>query len=178
MKLFEPTTIKKLYDENNKEYTDYNYLLGQIMSANLEVQHMLHNLQTQNIRKFYMSDKDYDKCNEYTFYLAFDMIDISNFIFANGDIIINPVYKPKIIITKKMRKEVWMKRNQTSMVGKCFCCDANIELDNFHCGHIIAEIRGGQTILSNLEPICMGCNLGMKTQNLNDYKNTLVAFNS
>ena len=178
MNLFEPNMVKKLYDDNNQEYTDYNYLLRQIMRANFEAQRILHDLQIQNTRKFYMSDKDYDKCNEYIFYLAFDMIDIRKFIFEDDDIIINPVYRPKTTITKKMRKEVWMKRNQTSMLGKCFCCNTNIELDNFQCGHIVAEVRGGQTILSNLEPICAGCNLGMKTHNLNDYRNTLIAFNS
>ena len=36
---------------------------------------------------------------------------------------------------------------------------------SFHCGHIIAEAKGGETIVSNLKPICQNCNSSMGTTN-------------
>jgi len=178
IKLFDPTLVKQLYDTDRRNYNDYEHLFGKIMYTNLEAQQKLNDFQTQNIRHYYMSDKDYDKCRSNDFYLAYDMIHIANFIFnIDDDIIIDANYRPKKAIPQKIRKEVWKKRNK-SLNGNCYCCNAEIEYDNFHCGHIIAESKGGPTILSNLEPTCMNCNLGMRTQNLDDYKNILLSFNS
>ena len=40
---------------------------------------------------------------------------------------------------------------------------------SFHCGHIIAEVNGGDIIVSNLKPICQNCNSSMGTKNINDF---------
>lgn len=40
---------------------------------------------------------------------------------------------------------------------------------SFHCGHIIPECKGGETILSNLKPICQKCNLSMGTNNMEEF---------
>ena len=53
---------------------------------------------------------------------------------------------------------------------KCVCCNVtDITQLSFHCGHIIAEINGGQTNVSNLKPICQNCNSSMATKNMDDF---------
>ena len=79
----------------------------------------------------------------------------------------------RIKIKKPLRTAVWKKRNGDIMTGKCYCCDNVLEFDDFHCGHINSVFFKGETILSNLEPICQTCNLDMGIKNLNDYKNEL-----
>jgi len=173
--LFNPDAVKKLYDDsNNGNYNDVDFFKDSIMRGNSDAQLKLLEMQVRNVRQYCMTNKDYDKCSNNNFFIAYDNINISDFIFNNlDDIEIGCPFKPKIKIPSKLRKEVWKKRNGSNMNGTCFCCNDNLEIDNFHAGHIIAEILGGQTILSNLEPICIGCNLGMGTQNLNDFKRSL-----
>jgi hypothetical protein len=53
---------------------------------------------------------------------------------------------------------------------KCLCCKTiDIIQMSFHCGHINPECRGGETILSNLKPICKTCNLSMGTKNMDEF---------
>ena len=55
---------------------------------------------------------------------------------------------------------------------KCLCCGVNeIKMSTFHCGHVIAEANGGSTTVDNLRPICSACNLSMRTENMNTFKN-------
>jgi hypothetical protein len=73
-------------------------------------------------------------------------------------------------ISRKLRLQVWRKRNN-SIVGKCYVCgDKNTTFENFQCGHIIAYYYGGESTLNNLEPICSSCNNDMGTENLDRYK--------
>lgn len=83
-------------------------------------------------------------------------------ILFNGE---NKIQYKKKHIPHKVRIEVWKKYNK-EIEGKCYICKDVIHIDTFHCGHDIAEINGGQTILSNLKPICSSCNLSMGTQNM------------
>ena len=62
---------------------------------------------------------------------------------------------------------------EDSLKGNCIVCVNEIDYDNFHCGHIKSVFYGGETTLSNLEPICASCNLNMGTQDLNVYKKEL-----
>ena len=80
-------------------------------------------------------------------------------------------YRVKIL--KKLRRDVWEKRNKNLMKGECFCCSKQIEYDNFQCGHIKSVFFRGETILSNLEPICSCCNRDMGVKDLHYYKNEL-----
>ena len=53
---------------------------------------------------------------------------------------------------------------------KCLCCNVtDINQMSFNCGHIIAECKGGETILKNLKPICQNCNSSMGTLNMDDF---------
>ena len=53
----------------------------------------------------------------------------------------------------------------------CWCCGvASIDKGiGWHCGHVVAEIDGGESDVSNMRPVCAGCNLGMGTQNMLGY---------
>ena len=53
---------------------------------------------------------------------------------------------------------------------KCLCCKStDITQMSFHCGHVTAEVNGGELIVSNLKPICQNCNSSMGTKNMNDF---------
>ena len=56
---------------------------------------------------------------------------------------------------------------------KCLCCGINeIKMNSFHCGHVVAEADGGPTTVDNLRPVCATCNLSMRTQNMEKFKET------
>lgn len=79
-------------------------------------------------------------------------------------------YKKKAI-PNRIRMEVWklyIKGNR--MEGNCYICNDNIKIDSFHCGHDIPECEGGQTVISNLRPICSSCNLSMGTRRIQEMK--------
>jgi hypothetical protein len=79
-------------------------------------------------------------------------------------------------ISLVLRKKVWDKWIGLDIgKSKCLCCDiTDIIQMSFHCGHIIAESKGGETNLSNLKPICQNCNLSMGSTNMNEFMKTLI----
>ena len=177
IRLFTPDRIKLFFDKQNSEYDNIDLLLDRIIIVNLMVTDYINELQISNKRKYYISDKDYEKCIKYNFYLAYEQINgIDLILLENTNIEIQEIYKSKIKISSKMRKEVWKKRNGSNMNGNCYCCNDDIEYDCFHCGHIISEFNGGLTNLQNIEPICQKCNLSMGIKNMNDYKSSLLLF--
>ena len=85
-----------------------------------------------------------------------------------------PVKKKSI--PAAIKKLVWNK-NIGEDVGKskCYCCKStDITQTSFHCGHVIAESKGGKTIVSNLKPICQNCNSSMGTKDMNDFMSSLL----
>lgn len=79
-------------------------------------------------------------------------------------------YKKKNI-PKTLRSDVW-DRYIGLDIGrtKCLCCRRkNITQFDFHCGHVVAEVKGGNTNVDNLRPICSNCNLSMGVKNMNDF---------
>lgn len=79
-------------------------------------------------------------------------------------------------ISAGMKSDVWEQYIGRVYDAKCFCCDyrdISCRSDGFEAGHVIAEARGGPTVLENLRPICSSCNMRMGTKNLFDYKDTL-----
>ncbi len=76
----------------------------------------------------------------------------------------------KKIINKSLRNAVWVSEFGSSGVGKCYCCRIEpISTGNFQCGHIVAEAKGGATILQNLKPICALCNTSMGTRDMREF---------
>ena len=81
----------------------------------------------------------------------------------------------KTKISAAMKKLVW-NTNIGEDIGKykCMCCKStDITQMSFNCGHIVAEAKGGATIVSNLKPICQNCNSSMGTKNMNEFMKTL-----
>ena len=76
-------------------------------------------------------------------------------------------------IPSAVRANVWKKR-YSQIIGECFCCDKEISVHEFECGHIVSVKDGGQNTLDNLEPICKQCNGNMGTINLLSYKKLFV----
>ena len=89
---------------------------------------------------------------------------VENKIFINNK-------KKKKPISSTLKKLVW-----NTYIGedigktKCLCCKLTfITQLSFNCGHIIAESKGGETIISNLKPICQNCNSSMGSKNMNEF---------
>jgi 5-methylcytosine-specific restriction endonuclease McrA len=58
----------------------------------------------------------------------------------------------------------------TKAQAKCLCCrKAKISIRSFQCGHVIADIKGGSTTITNMRPICKECNCSMGTRSMNDF---------
>ena len=84
--------------------------------------------------------------------------------------ITKPAYKKKTI-NVPLKNNVWDKWVGSDITTtQCLCCSIHtINIRNFHCGHVIAESKGGKTILENLRPICGSCNSSMGTENMCDF---------
>lgn len=83
--------------------------------------------------------------------------------------------KKKKPIPATIKRLVW-NTNIGEMIGKskCLCCKStDITQMSFNCGHIVAEANGGDTIVSNLKPICQNCNSSMGTKNMGDFMKSL-----
>jgi len=76
-------------------------------------------------------------------------------------------------IPATLRSHVWKKR-YTQIMGDCFCCEKEISVHEFECGHIVSVRDGGKNTLDNLEPICKQCNGNMGTINMLSYKKLFV----
>jgi 5-methylcytosine-specific restriction endonuclease McrA len=82
-------------------------------------------------------------------------------------------YKKKAI-PKSLKKKVWDKWIGPNIGRtKCLCCKhEEIRQIEFHCGHIIAEVNGGETNVENLRPICAQCNLSMGSMSMDEFRKT------
>jgi hypothetical protein len=95
---------------------------------------------------------------------------------ANADAPTDPKSKPKNkkkTIPKCIRIDCWNNWiGKTIGETKCLCCGIrDIGQNNFECGHIISEAKGGGVTVDNLKPICSVCNKSMHTMNMDDFKN-------
>ena len=80
--------------------------------------------------------------------------------------------KKKKAIPKKIKELVWNNHIGHDIASSmCTCCEKTpIKNTDFHCGHVFAEANGGTLDITNLRPICAGCNLSMGTQNMDEFK--------
>lgn len=80
------------------------------------------------------------------------------------------VVRKRDALPKKRRIDVWNKRFEGHMSGKCYCCQKEISYQQgYHCGHIISVHDGGTNDLTNLEVVCSTCNEDMGTMNMKIY---------
>ena len=82
-----------------------------------------------------------------------------------------PIKIKKKPIPPIVKRNVWNKYiGEDIGKAKCTCCKlVDITQLSFHCGHIIAEAKGGELKMDNLKPICQSCNSSMGIMNMNEY---------
>ena len=121
--------------------------------------------------------KIYDKAKEWNFFLGFqerinkdyhfqwvdEIIDLKKPKIKNEEVKIKKMKYSKKTIPKSLRNKLW-----NTYIGinysqcYCICCNTEkISMQQFHCGHIIPESKGGGVHVNNLLPICGSCNLSM-----------------
>ncbi len=74
-------------------------------------------------------------------------------------------------IPKEVKRDLWIKHFGKNYFGNCIVCNKKIDTHRFEAGHIKSIANNGSDNISNLKPICMGCNRSMGDTNLYDYKN-------
>ena len=104
---------------------------------------------------------------DYRFYWAKKIVeDKTGIVIKKKNLI-----KRKGKIPKKLKNESWDKyigKNIASVY--CICCKSVIiNAKEFTAGHIISEFNGGKVEISNIMPICSGCNSSMGTKNMDEY---------
>ena len=72
---------------------------------------------------------------------------------------------------KTLRNRLWSNIFNNNMNGYCYVCNCDLNINNFHAGHIISVKNGGSDNITNLKVVCSLCNLSMGTQNLEIFKN-------
>jgi hypothetical protein len=121
--------------------------------------------------------KDLNKKNYnyiYDFLLNYKQINKDDIIYNNNKEDNKKLKYKKKKIPATLKRLVWNKWiGEEIGKFKCLCCNiTDITQLSFNCGHIIPECKGGETILSNLKPICQNCNSSMGTMNMDDFMKT------
>lgn len=101
----------------------------------------------------------------------------NNFVEWLSDKTKDPYHNTRAIkanISSYKRKAVWRREFGENETGVCPISFCNLILktgvkNGFQCGHIISEYNGGVTEVSNLRPICSGCNQSMSKTNWVDW---------
>lgn len=69
-----------------------------------------------------------------------------------------------------MRMYIWRRFWGSNMDGQCLVCGIKTIVEDFEAGHIESVANNGGDDITNFAPICGGCNSGMRTENMKDYK--------
>ena len=82
-----------------------------------------------------------------------------------------PLHERRKKIPKHIKTLVWNKYIGADIAtADCLSCrSGKISNRSFHCGHVLAESRGGNMTINNLRPICAECNLSMMTKSMNEF---------
>jgi len=75
------------------------------------------------------------------------------------------------VIPPRIRNGVWSRYHNEKITGYCYSCGIKIQRYNagWHCSHVIARSKGGETTVDNMRPCCSTCNLSMGDQNMYVY---------
>jgi hypothetical protein len=167
----------KTDEEFDVFYTKYmsKFKLKQYYFTRLFNPYMECNFNSFNDTKDFI-DKSFVSLNDINFYREINkfMTDINQINIINTNDYTDKKKKKKQI-SATIKRLVWYS-NIGEEVGKakCLCCKVtDITQMSFNCGHIIAEANGGQTIVSNLKPICQNCNSSMGTKNMEEFMKRL-----
>ena len=82
-----------------------------------------------------------------------------------------PLHLRRKKIPKHIKTLVWNKYMgvDTAQSDCVSCRSVKITNRSFHCGHVIAESKGGDLNINNLRPICEACNGSMGTRSMNEF---------
>ena len=82
-----------------------------------------------------------------------------------------PPKEKRKAIPKHIKTLVWNKYIGADIASAdCMSCrTVKISNRSFHCGHVIAESKGGDMTINNLRPICEACNGSMGTKSMNEF---------
>jgi hypothetical protein len=82
-----------------------------------------------------------------------------------------PLHLKRKKIPKHIKTLVWNKYigPETASADCVSCRTVKISNRSFHCGHVIAESKGGDMTINNLRPICEACNGSMGTKSMNEF---------
>jgi len=127
-----------------------------------------------------VSDTMINKCKKSGFYLGIFIHKSEEYCYdwvrniishqTGEDIKDGPKQPKKKSIPPGIKTEVWEKWIGDQIKSKCYCCrKTNIYATSFHAGHVISEKDNGGIVISNLRPLCPGCNTSMGTTNMRDY---------
>lgn len=155
--------IKLLYDHITINRPFINKMSNRVY-FNIYVKPLLETIYNKAFSSHLDGDVRNEKCKLF-------INDIVNAIEADDKM---PKRKKKPI-SATVKKLVWNTHiGEEIGKAKCVCCNVtDITQLSFNCGHIHAEANGGDTIVSNLKPICQNCNSSMGTKNMNDFMKTL-----
>ena len=78
------------------------------------------------------------------------------------------ILKKRKCVPRNIRTQLWDKYFQTTS-AKCPICSADFNINSMHSGHIVSVMNGGSDTLTNLLPICAGCNGAMGSENMNSF---------
>ena len=83
----------------------------------------------------------------------------------------DPIHIRRKKIPKHIKTLVWNKYiGPDNASAECVSCRTmKISNRSFHCGHVIAESKGGDMTINNLRPICDACNGSMGTRSMNEF---------
>jgi 5-methylcytosine-specific restriction endonuclease McrA len=80
-----------------------------------------------------------------------------------------------IIVRKKIpnavRNALFTKYCGQDNLVLCYVCGIKLQQQSMQCGHYISVKNGGENTLSNLVPICQGCNTSIGPENMDVYMN-------
>jgi len=168
IELLDIDQIRKLYDDDKKDYGNYLYLYRKLLGINKEIKD---HFKENNKISYYINKIDSKMTDETKFYLSLDNIKWIEALFNEDEIEYKSINYKKKSIPKKLRIQVLNRDiGEKEFIGKCYVCKEEISRENCEIGHIIAEHDNGKTNLSNLKAICFGCNRSMGTQNMEKYK--------
>jgi hypothetical protein len=111
--------------------------------------------------------KDNEKVNVVSNHLM-EIMELSDFVKEQE----KTIPQKRKQIPKKVREDLWKTYFGKTFIGKCYVCEQEIEINNFEAGHVQAAARGGLDDISNLKPVCRGCNIAMGFMNMEEYKET------
>jgi 5-methylcytosine-specific restriction endonuclease McrA len=99
-----------------------------------------------------------------------DLYALYNLFLINGNEKISLVTNyEKIPIPKVVKNKVWVVYAGKNFKCKCYCCQKDINIQNWECGHVESEYNNGSNTCDNLRPICSTCNKSMKNENMIEF---------